>query len=239
MKIFDSPSALAQGVADAFLSDVRAALDARGVFSVALAGGTTPKAAYELLASEPRRDLADWTRTQIFFSDERCVPPESPESNYRMALSALLKPARVPGSNVHRMRGEADPNQAAQEYADRIVAMLGNEPRFDLVMLGMGTDGHTASLFPGADPFWKDDSLVRAVYAAKLQAYRLTFTPALINAARHVIIAAEGMAKAPVLAAVTNGPYEPGRYPVQCVKPRDGKLDWFVDRAAASQLGST
>jgi 6-phosphogluconolactonase len=234
--VFETPAQVAAAVADAFVADSREAIAQRGKFNVALAGGTTPKAAYQLLAQEPRRSQVDWQRTHVFFGDERCVPPDSPDSNYRMAAEALLNLAGIPAGNVHRMRGEDDPLQAAADYADLLVELLGDAPRFDLIMLGMGTDGHTASLFPGTDPHTDEAQLVRAPYVQKLAAQRITFTPSVLNGARHVLVATEGLAKAPALYAVLEGPYEPQVHPIQVLAPRDGRLSWYVDKAAAAEL---
>lgn len=234
--VLETPEDVAAAVADAFVVDARAAIAQRGAFNVALAGGTTPKAAYHLLAQEPRRSQVDWQRTRVFFGDERCVPPDSPDSNYRMAAEALLNHAGIPTQNVHRMHGEDDPLQAAAEYAALLVELLGDTPIFDLIMLGMGTDGHTASLFPGTDPRTDEEQFVRAPYVEKLAAQRMTFTPAVLNGARHVLVATEGLAKAPALYAVLEGPYEPQVHPIQVLAPQDGRLSWYVDKAAAAEL---
>ena len=234
--VLDTRELVAAALADTFVKDAQAAIAQRGTFFVALAGGSTPKTAYQLLAQEPRGSQVDWNRVQVFFGDERCVPPDSDESNYKMAADAFLHPVDIPETNVHRIHGEGEPARAATEYAAELVASMGNPPRFDLVMLGMGTDGHTASLFPGTDPRTDEDRLVRAVYVEKLHAYRITLTPLVINNARHVVIASEGLAKAPALYAVFKGPREPSVHPIQIVAPAQGRLTWYVDRAAAAEL---
>ncbi len=236
LRIFDRPDQLAAALADAFVEEARAAIAAHGSFFVALAGGTTPKNAYRLLAQEPRRSSVDWNHVFVYFGDERCVPPDSDESNYKMAMDAFLRAARIAGDHVHRMRGEEEPQQAAREYAALLIQTMGDLPRFDLVMLGMGADGHTASLFPGADPLTDNDRLVRAPYVEKMQSYRITVTPLVINTAARVIIATEGLPKAPALYAVREGPYDPLAHPIQIVAPGSGQLSWFVDRAAAAEL---
>lgn len=203
---------------------------------MALAGGTTPKAAYALLAEAPRCREIDWKNVFVYFSDERCVPPEDPRSNYASARDALLAKVPIPAANVHRMRGEDPPAQAAAAYAQLLRAACGDPPRFDLVMLGMGPDGHTASLFPGCDPLTDDAALVRAPFVEQVQMYRLTVTPRVINASRFVAIATEGTEKAKALARVLEGAYEPRSLPIQVVAPTNGHLRWFVDRAAASHL---
>ena len=234
--VFDTRELVAAALADTFVKDAQAAIAQRGTFFVALAGGSTPKTAYKLLAQEPRRSQVDWNRVQVFFGDERCVPPDSEESNYKMASDGFLATVNIPETNVHRIRGEDDPTRVAADYAAELIASMGNPPRFDLIMLGMGTDGHTASLFPGADPQTDEDRLVRAVYVEKLHAYRITLTPLVINNARHVVIASEGLAKAPALYAVLKGPREPSVHPIQVVAPAQGRLTWYVDRAAAAEL---
>ena len=234
--VFDTPDLLAQAVADAFVADASAAISQRGAFFVALAGGTTPKAAYSLLALEPRRYQVDWRNVFVYFGDERCVAPNDPESNYRTAHETFLSKVGIPDQNVHRMHGEDDPQFAATAYASMLVQTMGDEPRFDLIMLGMGADGHTASLFPGSDPRTDDTRLVRAVYVEKLNAHRISLTPRVINNAHHVLIATEGLTKAPALYAVRKGPYDPQIHPIQIVAPVAGRLSWFVDRAAAAEL---
>lgn len=236
LEIYETPEALAQALAGAIADKGDAAISERGAFFVSLAGGSTPKAAYRLLAKEPLRSRLSWKATNVYFGDERCVPPDHPESNYAMARETLLDAVPIASSNVHRMRGEDDPPSAARDYAKTIVHTMGDRPRFDLVLLGMGPDGHTASLFPGTDPTIDDDRLVRAVYVEKLASHRLTLTPRIFNNARSVIVAAEGLPKAPALYAVREGPYDPVIHPVQIVAPRDGTLTWMVDRAAAAEL---
>lgn len=236
LQIFETPDQLAAGLADAFVDDARNAIEQRGAFFVALAGGTTPKNAYHLLAQEPRRGQVDWNHVFVYFGDERAVPPDSDESNYKMATDAFLRDANVAPDHIHRMRGEADAQQAAREYAELLIQTMGDRPHFDLVMLGMGADGHTASLFPGTDPLTENDRLVRAVWVEKMATHRITITPLVINNARHVVIATEGLSKAPALYAVREGPYEPQTHPIQIVAPVNGRLSWFVDRAAAAEL---
>ena len=236
LQVFENAGEVAAALADAFVDDARAAIEQHGAFFVALAGGTTPKNAYRLLAQEPRRSRVDWNHVFVYFGDERCVPPESDESNFKMARDAFLRDVGIAPDHVHRMQGENDPLQGARDYAELLIQTMGDLPRFDLVMLGMGTDGHTASLFPGTDPLADNDRLVRAPYVEKFATHRITFTPLVINNARHVIIAAEGLPKAPALYAVREGPYEPQTHPIQIVAPANGRLTWLVDRDAAAEL---
>ena len=233
--VVEDEIALARAVADRFVGHATDAIAARGRFDVALAGGSTPKAAYALLATSEYRERVDWSRVRFYFSDERCVGPDDPESNYGMARAALLAPLGIAEANVNRMRGENEPERAAADYAAVLRELAGNgSPVLDLVMLGMGPDGHTASLFPGSDPFFDEVLLVRAPYVEKFGTSRLTFTPLAINAARDVQIATAGVAKRDALARARTGSYDPTQTPIQAVAPANGRLTWLVDRAAAS-----
>lgn len=236
LEVLNDPGSLAQALADTFVDCANSAITERGGFYVALAGGATPRAAYGLLAAEPLCDRVNWKDVFVYFGDERCVPADDAQSNYKMANDAFLRAVSVPVRNVHRMHGEDEPAAAARDYARILREDLGELPRFDLVMLGMGPDGHTASLFPGTDPLHDDNLLVRAAWVAQFNTYRLTLTPRMLNNARHVVFAAEGTAKAAALAAILEGPRDPVGYPAQIVAPTDGQLSWLVDRAAASEL---
>ncbi len=236
LQICRDSQALARALADLFVSTGRMAAAERGSFHVALSGGETPRAAYDLLATEPLREELSWSDVFVYFGDERCVPPDDEQSNYRMARRAFLDAVGIPPANVHRIRGETDPGLAANEYASILRADLGDTPKFDLVMLGLGPDGHTASLFPGTPPDTDEDALVRAVYAQSQMMWRVTVTPKVINAARTVVFAVEGTEKASIFATVYEGAYDPVRYPAQIVEPRSGRLVWLVDRLAAGML---
>ena len=234
--VYSDPDALARAVADVFVATARIAIAERGVFRVALSGGNTPRAAYELLAKQaPATDL-EWRRVFVYFGDERCVAPADQRSNYRMAREAFLDAVAIPSENVRRIRGEIDPPQAARAYAAQLREDAGESPQLDLVLLGLGPDGHTASLFPGTPPDTDDDALVRAVYAESQAMWRVTITPKVINAARAVAFAVEGSEKAAILAAVYEGPLDPMRYPAQIVRPASGRLMWLVDESAAALL---
>lgn len=236
LDVFDSAEIVANAVADLFVERAGEAIGERGQFCVALAGGTTPKAAYALLADEPRSGQVDWRNVAVYFGDERCVAPDDEQSNYRMAQQMLLRHVPVPAENVFRMRGEDEPAAAARDYANVLRSTLGPAPRFDLILLGMGADAHTASLFPGEDPHRDEDALVRAPYVEKAGAYRLTLTPAVINNARCIAIATEGPSKAAALQSVFREPEDATMRPIQSVAPRDGELVWLVDREAAGGL---
>jgi 6-phosphogluconolactonase len=236
LRIYADAAAVAQALAEYFVAAAERAIAERGRFTVALSGGNTPRAAYELLAADPLRERLPWSDVFIYFGDERCVPPDDERSNYRMAREAFLDAVPIPSSNVHRIRGEIDPGQAVNEYASTLRANLGPLPQLDLVMLGLGEDGHTASLFPGNAQEIEAHSLVEAAYAQSQAMWRVTITPNVINAALRVVFAVEGAQKARALAAVYEGPLEPITYPAQLVQPSSGDLTWLVDEAAASLL---
>jgi 6-phosphogluconolactonase len=198
----------------------------RSVARVALAGGSTPKAMYRLLASPAFRERVDWRRVEIFFGDERCVPPDHADSNYRMAREALLDHVPLPPENVHRIEGEKDPEAAARAYA----ALL--PERFDLALLGMGPDGHTASLFPGTPALAEREARAVAVYVERMKSWRVTLTAPVLSAAEEVIVMTVGEEKAGALALALEGPE--GAVPIQLVKPR--RMTWLIDRAAAKKL---
>jgi 6-phosphogluconolactonase len=236
MQIYPDPAALARALADLFVSTGRAAISERGSFHVALSGGNTPRAGYELLAQPPLRDEISWQNVHIYFGDERCVPPTDDRSNYAMAKHAFLDAVGIPKANVHRIVGEIDPGHAANEYASLLRAVFGSLPHLDLVLLGIGPDGHTASLFPGSSPVIDDDALVRAVYAQSQEMWRVTITPKVINSARTVAFAVEGTDKAKILPTIYRGPIDTVKYPAQIVAPNPGQLIWLVDDSAAALL---
>lgn len=236
IKIYPDAEAVAEALADLFIDVGQTALADRGVFRAALSGGNTPRRAYELLAEEPRSLALPWKDVFIYFGDERCVPPDDEQSNYRMASKAFLSRVPIPPHNVHRIRGEADPGAAANNYASIIRSDLADPPRLDLVLLGLGPDGHTASLFPGSPPDLHDSVLVRAVFAESQGMWRVTMTPKLINLGRTVVFAVEGVEKADVLAQVLQGPLDPTKYPAQIVNPSSGRLVWLVDKLAGGML---
>ena len=204
-------------------------------FAIGLSGGSTPKTLYELLAAEPYRSQIDWPKVEVFFSDERCVLPDHPESNYRMANETLLSKVPIPGDNVYRMRGEIDPNEAAKEYGKLLKEKFG-DGGLDLILLGMGEDGHTASLFPGTTAVQETRHRCVAVYAEHSttgKSWRITLTAPFINRCREVLVLVAGVSKAKTLAAVLEGPRDPVKYPIQLIEPISGRLTWLLDAAAA------
>jgi 6-phosphogluconolactonase len=227
---------LADAAAERFVSIVESTLRYRQVADVCLAGGSTPRAMNALLADSSRRHAVDWDRVRFFFGDERTVPPTDLESNYNMTSETLFTPLAIPDAHIFRMRGEDDPQAAAAAYADVLVRELGARPRFDLLFLGMGPDGHTASLFPGTIAGIDDTKLVVANRVEKFSTWRITLTPHVINDAAHVVITTGGSSKADALHGALEGPYQPEVYPVQLVAPTDGQLHWLIDEEAAAKL---
>lgn len=218
-----------------------AAIRERGVCHVALAGGSTPRALYELLASPSWRSRIDWRRSHVWFGDERCVPPDHSDSNYRMAREALLAHIDIDAERIHRIPGETEPERAAREYEDAlrrtVPAADGDVPALDLMLLGLGADGHVASLFPGTDILSERGDLVGAVWVPKLDAWRISLTLPVINAARRVMLLVIGSAKSDIVAqAIAPEADEHADHPVNRVQPSAG-VDWYLDRAAAAGLG--
>jgi 6-phosphogluconolactonase len=209
---------LADAAAERFVTIVESTLRYRQVADVALAGGSTPRAMNALLTAPPRRRTVEWSRVRFFFGDERTVPPDDAESNYNMT------------------RGEDDPAEAAAAYAAIMTRELGSRPRFDLLFLGMGPEGHTASIFPGTLASIDDSKLVVANWIEKLSTWRITLTPHVINDSAHVVITTGGASKADAVHEVMDGPHLPDLYPVQLVAPIDGQLHWLIDEAAAAKL---
>jgi len=210
-----------------------------GRFSIALSGGSTPRVLYGLLGSEPYRNQIDWSKVDIFWSDERCVPPDSADSNYAMAREVLLSRVPLSPQQVHRMPAELpDHDAAAQTYEREIKQSFGTSgiPHFDLIQLGMGPEGHTASLFPHQASLHEQQKLVMFVIVPKPPPPRLTFTPPILNAARHVLFLVTGAEKADAVHAVIEGEYQPDEYPAQIVRPPEGDVVWMLDEAAAGKL---
>lgn len=223
--------------AELFAETARQSVAARERFTVALSGGSTPRALYELLAEEPYSTRIPWEACEVFWSDERCVPPESDESNYRMAYEALLARVPVAEERVHRMRGEAEPESAARAYEKLLKERFDQDPpRLDLILLGMGEDGHTASLFPHSVALVDTGHLVAANFVEKLKTQRLTLTFRVINSAASIIFLVSGETKAATLQKVLEGETRGQEYPAQLVSPTAGDLIWLVDEAAAKSL---
>jgi len=238
IRVFEDPQALFQGAAEEFASQTTTALPSRGRFTVALSGGSTPRSLYRLLAT---RTSLPWDKIYFFFGDERHVPPDNPESNYRMARESLLSKVPIPPENIFRVLAEnPDANKAAEAYEQTLRKFFdtapGSFPRFDMVLLGMGPDGHTASLFPGTKALQETSRWVVSNWVEKFKTDRLTLTLPVLNNAAVLMFLVSGQDKAGVLKDVLEG-NKPGElFPSKLIKPLNGELIWMVDRAAAAQL---
>lgn len=236
VKIVPDNATLARAAAQEFHRLAEAAVQERGSFSVALSGGNTPRAVYSLLASEDKQ--LPWDRIHIFFGDERHVPPDNPESNFRMASESLISKVPIPQKNIHRIHAELDAAAAAVEYEQQLSSFfqLTNQdwPRFDLIFLGIGDDGHTASLFPGSHALSETSRRVTANWVEKFQTFRITLTFPVLNHAAEVVFLVSGAGKAQIL----NQVLRPGarKFPAQNVQPENGRLLWLVDQDAGSLL---
>jgi 6-phosphogluconolactonase len=239
IRIFDDLGHLSWAAATRFEELARVKALENKIFAAALSGGSTPRQLYEILGSPAFAGRVRWPNVHLFQVDERCVPPDDPASNYRMIGRAMLESSPLPEGNFHRMAAERpDREQAARDYAGDLARILqparGEFPRLDLVFLGMGPDGHTASLFPGSEALDEQTAWIVPNYVRALQAVRLTLTLPVLNAAAHVIFMVTGAEKAVTLREVLEGP--PGRFPAQRVQAARGRVSWFVDKSAARLL---
>lgn len=235
--IYPSTEEVLRGLADYFVAQAKVAIDARGRFSVALSGGSSPKKLYELLASDAYRDQVEWPRVFFFFGDERDVLPTDPESNYLMAKNALLDPLNIAPAQVFAVNTKQPAADAAQAYTTTIQEFFGSEEaRFDLVLLGLGDNSHTASLFPHTAVLHVATAGAQEVYVEEKQVYRITLTAPLINQARAVAFLVYGADKAAAVQSVINGPRDIEEYPAQLITPTEGEAQWFLDEAAAAEL---
>jgi 6-phosphogluconolactonase len=239
----DNP-AIARRAAEEFVKLAQAAVQDHGPFSVALSGGSTPKLLYSLLATDPDlRAKVPWDKMQLFFGDERHVGPDDPQSNFKMASETMFSKAPLKPEQIHRMKGEyPDAEKAAQEYEQELRThfhLKGAElPRFDLVLAGMGDEGHTLSLFPGTKALHPAGRAVVHNWVGKLDTDRVTITAPTANNAAMILFMVAGKDKAPALKSVLEGPYEPEQLPAQLLQPTNGKLLWLVDEAAGSMLSN-
>ena len=238
-KVFDDVNALSKAAAEFFCSRVRQALVRHGEFNVALAGGSTPVKLYQLLAKPPYSEQIEWDKVFVYFGDERSVAPDHPDSNYHSARENLLSHVPVPESQIFRIQGEhSDSKAAADLYAKTLTRLpvgLGRCPEFDLILLGMGEDGHTASLFPGTDILQTRDKMVSAVFVEKLDSWRISLTYPAINCARELLYLVAGKNKAQVIKEVFDIPSLGRDYPIKKIESR-GATHWFLDKQAASLL---
>ena len=237
VEILTDAAALANRAAQMVLDCSLNLTSSKETFSIGLSGGSTPQALYQLLADPAQefRNRFPWSKTHFFWTDERHVGPDHPDSNYRMVHEAMLSRVQVPPANIHRIPGELrNAEHAAADYEKELKKFFGNLPKLDLVLLGMGSDGHTASIFPGSEVLNERDQLVAAPWVDQLSTYRLTMTLPILNNADAVLLLVSGEEKAEMLHHVLRGPEN--QYPVQSIQPTNGSLTWLVDSAAASKL---
>jgi 6-phosphogluconolactonase len=237
IQVYPDLESLSRAAAALLVRQANLAVAARGRFSVALAGGNTPRRTYELLAAPPLVDQAPWGRVHIFWGDERCVPPDDSRSNARLAKEAWLDRVPIPGDQIHPLNCAPDPAAAAREYEAQLREFFaGQPPCLDLVFLGLGDDGHTASLFPGTTVLEEKTRWAAAVHLADQDLHRVTLTAPLINQAAVVAFLVAGPSKARVFREVLHGPRNPARLPAQLIQPQDGELLWLADLEAAAAL---
>ncbi len=239
VRIFENIESLSEAAAELFVETCAQAIVERGRFLAALSGGNTPTELFKLLAQSPHREQMDWTHVHVFWGDERCVPIEDLENSYRQAHDVLLKHVPIPLKNIRRIQSNLEPVAAAEDYA-RVLKEFAtsplNWPRFDLVLLGMGEDGHTASLFPGSEVNVSTPTMAVTAQYQNRPANRVTLTPLVFNSARRIIFLVSGAGKSQTLANVLYGEYRPEKLPAQRIRPVDGELIWMVDKLAAKQF---
>jgi 6-phosphogluconolactonase len=239
VRISPDPGAVARAAAEFFVHTVAAVVKSRGVARVAVSGGSTPRGVFKLLATE-NRDQVSWSQLQLFWVDERSVAPDDAESNYGMTRDTLLAHVPLPAANIHRMEGELDPQEAASRYESEIrntFKLEGAEtPTFDLIFLGLGPDGHTASLFPHTEGLNEMARICMANHVPQKDTWRLTLTWPVITQGREVVFLIEGAEKAAMVRTVFLGAYDPEAYPAQLIRPANGRLTLLLDPPAASEL---
>lgn len=242
VRVYPTRIAAAHAAAAQFVATAEKAIAARGRFSVALSGGNTPRDVYRLLASSEYSPMIDWKLAQIFWGDERAVPLNDPENNALMALDSLLNHVPIPPENVHRIQSQLPPQDAAQDYEQTLRAYFAGRglvlPRFDLVLLGLGAEGHTASLFPHSSVLGEREHWVAASFVDPAKSWRITLTPVALNAASKVIFLAGGEEKAQALKQVLGDTKNPDLLPAQIIDPPQGQVLWIVDKAAAALLNA-
>lgn len=237
LHIFDNKEILSDKLAEWICELIAATLKNQQFFTLALSGGETPKLLYQKLVSEKYKTRIDWQRIHVFWGDERVVPFTDERNNAKMAFEFLLDYVNIPASQIHIMRTDIEPNFAVAEYRKKLHTCFDSTSHsFDLVLLGMGTDGHTLSLYPGSLVIEDHYRWVNSVYHEHQELYRITLMPLLVNKASHVVFMVEGEKKAAVLEKVLEGEYKPTQLPAQIISPENGELHWFIDKAAAKNL---
>lgn len=236
IRVFQDEASLSRAAAEFITAAAKQSVAAKGRCSVALSGGSTPKRLYSLLGSLPYREAIPWPQVHVFWADERCVPPDHAESNFKLASDAFLSEVPLPAGNIHRIRAEEGPGKAARAYEEDLRTFFGSgAPAFDLVLLGAGEDGHTASLFPGSPALEEKERISLPVYLERPQYDRVTLTLPALNHASHVVFLAMGRAKSGVVSAILEEK-NPQRFPAGLVQPQNGDISWFLDKEAAEKL---
>jgi 6-phosphogluconolactonase len=240
IQVCSDPESLSEAAARLFVKRSRRAVQVQNQFSVALAGGHTPERTYQILSRPPFYEQVPWTKVHVFWSDECYVPPDDPRSNAHIAHYALLDRVPIPPDHIHPIRCNRNPQQAAEEYETLLRDFFaGRSPSFDLIFLGLGENGHTASIFPGTPAVKEQEHWVIAVFVAEQAMWRITMTPSLINYAAMVTFLVAGTAKARALQRVLDGPFEPYDQPAQLIQPVSGDLNWIVDEKVYRELIKT
>lgn len=235
--VYENASALRESVANKIIELSSEFIHAHGRFTIALSGGSTPSGLYALLATPFYSKQIDWKKVYVFWGDERMVDLNDDENNGHSAQKILLDKINIPHENFYRVNTSSTPGDAARDYENKLKTFFNNPlPSFDLILLGMGTNGHTASLFPHTDILNETTSLVKEVYLEEHNSYRISFTIPLINNASNIFFLVSGNEKATILHSVLNGKYQPASYPAQFIKPKSNNLYWFTDKLAASQI---
>lgn len=235
--IFQTSEALAKAAADKVIQISKQAIENKNRFVLSLSGGSTPELLFKLLASPSYRDQIEWEKTFVFWGDERMVPSNDNRNNANRAKALLLNHIPIPSNNIHPIPVDFEPKEAAKEYEKTLKEFFGNsEPCFDLIFLGLGEDGHTASLFPGSDVIYENKRWIRDVYVPRQNMFRITMTPHLINKAHTIVFLVEGEKKSKILNAVLSESQQIDKLPAQVIHPGNGNLYWFLDKKAAELM---
>ena len=237
LNIYNSKEKLSEGLASWIYDLIKSTLQSQEFFTLALSGGETPQMLYKKLASEEYNEKINWKRVHIFWGDERAVPFDDDRNNAKMAFKNLISQVSIPPAQVHKMRVDIEPLFAAKDYENVLQTYFGNtEKSFDLILLGVGDDGHTLSLFPDSAIVEETQHWVNAVYNKKQKMYRITLMPSIVNKASHIAFMVTGENKSEILHRIIEGRYDPSVLPAQSIKPENGELHWFLDEAAAEKL---
>ncbi len=237
IEIFKNADELSRAAADFIVSLSKKKITEKGKFVIALSGGRTPEKLFSLLVQQDYQSQINWQNVFVFWGDERCVASDDERNNANAAKSLLLDKIEIPASNIFVIPVNFSPAQAAEQYEETIRYFFNNkEPQFDLILLGLGDNGHTASLFPLTDVIHEKIHLVKEVYVKEQEMFRVTMTAPLINKADNILFLVTGKEKSEMLNIILNAPYQPGRYPAQLIKPESGTLFWYIDEAAASDI---